>query len=79
GLTGEIGDFREAWADRFERILTKSSFGIAESLALIPAVRESELSRVLLLVDQFEELFRFANLRSESNLDVATAAERRDE
>jgi WD40 repeat protein len=78
-LSGDTGDHLEAWADRFERVLTKSSFGIAEALAQIPAARESELSRILLLVDQFEELFRFANLRSESNLDAATAAERRDE
>jgi WD40 repeat protein len=42
-------------------------------------MRASEVSRVLLLVDQFEELFRFANLRSDSNLDPHTAAERRDE
>ena len=79
GLTGETGDLLEAWADRFERVLTKSSFGIGEALALIPALRESEGSRVLLFVDQFEELFRFANLRSESSLDPVTAAERRDE
>ena len=77
-LTGETGDFLEAWADRLERVLADSSFGIAEALALIPAVRESK-GRVLLLVDQFEELFRFANLRSEVNLDAATAAEHRDE
>ena len=75
GLTGETGDLSEAWADRFERVLTKSSFGIGEALALIPALRESEGSRVLLFVDQFEELF----LWSEMNLDLVTATERRDE
>jgi hypothetical protein len=79
GLTRETGDLKEGWADRFERVLTKSSFGIGEALAQIPAVRESRASRVLLLVDQFEELFRFATLRSEGSLDSATAAERRDE
>jgi hypothetical protein len=79
GLTGETGDLSEAWADRFERVLTKSSFGIGEALALIPALREPEASRVLLFVDQFEELFRFANLGCERSLDSATAAERRDE
>ena len=77
GLTGETGDLLEAWADRFERVLTKSSFGIAEALTLIP--QQPEGSRVLLLVDQFEELFRFANLGSEGSLDPATLAERRDE
>jgi hypothetical protein len=79
GLTGETGDLLEAWADRFERALNKSSFGIGEALALIPALRESEGSRVLLFVDQFEELLRFANLAPKASLDVATAAERRDE
>jgi WD40 repeat protein/uncharacterized protein YjbI with pentapeptide repeats len=76
-LTSETGDLLQAWADRFERVLTKSSFGIAEVLRLIR--QRSEVGRVLLLVDQFEELFRFASLRSEGSLDPATFAERRDE
>jgi hypothetical protein len=76
-LTGECGDLLQALADRFERVLAKSSFGIAEALRLIP--QQSKVGRVLLLVDQFEELFRFAKLRSESSLDPATAAERWDE
>jgi hypothetical protein len=79
GLTAETGDLLEAWADRFERVLSKSSFGIGEALGFIPALRESAGSRVLLFVDQFEELFRFVNLGSERSLDPATAAERRDE
>jgi hypothetical protein len=77
GLAGQTGDSRdlsEAWADRFERVLTKSSFGIGQALALIPALREPEASRVLLFIDQFEELFQF-----ERSLDSTTAAERRDE
>ena len=78
-VTGETGDLLEAWADRFERVLTMSNFGMGETLADIPALREPEISGVLLLVDQFEELFRFANLGFESSLDAATAAERRDE
>jgi WD40 repeat protein len=78
-LMGESGDLSEAWADRFERILTKSSFGIGEALSQIPSLREAKAGRLLLLVDQFEELFRFANLRSEGILDAATATERRDE
>ncbi len=76
-LTGKTGDLLEAWADRFERVLSKSSSGIAEALKLIP--EQPEDSRILLLVDQFEELFRFAKLRSESSLDPAAAAERWDE
>jgi hypothetical protein len=79
GLRRETGDLSEAWADRFERVLAKSSFGIGEGLGLIPALGEREGSRVLLFVDQFEELFLFANLGSEHTLDPATAAERRDE
>ena len=75
-LTNKTGDLLQAWADRLERVLTKSSFGIAEALRLTP--HPSEVCRVL-LVDQFEELFRFANLRSEGSLDPATFAERRDE
>jgi WD40 repeat protein len=76
-LTGECGDLLQALADRFERVLAKSSFGIAEALRLIP--QQSKVGRVLLLVDQFEELFRFASLRFEDGLDPETAAERRDE
>jgi WD40 repeat protein len=76
-LTSETGDLLQAWADRFERVLTKSSFGISEVLRLIR--QRSEVDRVLLLVDQFEELFRFASLRSEGSHDPATFAERRDE
>jgi WD40 repeat protein len=78
-LSGDTGDHLEAWADRLERVLCKSSFGMAEALAQIPAARKSQHGRILLLVDQFEELFRFANVRSESDLDEETAAERRDE
>jgi hypothetical protein len=79
GAAGETGDLSDAYADRFELVLTKSCFGIGEALALIPGVRESESSRVVLFVDQFEELFRFANFGSKDRLDPATAAERLDE
>ena len=78
-LTGESGGLLPAWADRFERVLTRSSSGIAEALALLPALQETGGSRVLLFVDHFEELLRFANLESERSLDPATLAERRDE
>jgi hypothetical protein len=77
GLRGETGDLSEAWADRFERVLAKSNFGIGEALGLIPALQESEGSQVLLFVDQFEELFRFA--WPEINLDFVMASERREE
>jgi len=78
-LTGENGDLLQAWADRFERVLTKSSFGIGEALALIPALRQLDGSRALLFVDQFEELLRFAGNGAEMNFDLVTASERREE
>jgi len=78
-LTGENGDLLQAWADRFERVLTKSSFGIGEALALIPALRQLDGSRALLFVDQFEELLRFAGIGAEMNFDLVTASERREE
>jgi hypothetical protein len=78
GLTRNTGDLLDAWADRFELILSKSSFGIGEALAHIPAVRDDG-RRVLLFVDQFEELFQFADFWSKSKLDLVSAAERRDE
>jgi hypothetical protein len=78
-LTGESGDLSEAWADRLERLLSNSSFGIEEALASISAREVSAAGRVLLFVDQFEELFRFVDPRSQMSLDRVTAAERRDE
>jgi hypothetical protein len=78
-LTGENGDLLQAWADRFERVLTKSSFGIGEALALIPALRQLDGSRALLFVDQFEQLLRFAGNGAEMNFDLVTASERREE
>jgi hypothetical protein len=79
GLTGKTGDLLEAWADRFEVLLDKSSFGLGETLALIRTLRESEDNEVLLFVDQFEELFISANGACQDGLDLVTAAERRDE
>ena len=78
-LLGETGDLSEAWADRFERVLTKSSFGLGEALALISARRERKGSRVLLFVDQFEELLRFADARTKRKFGSAAATERREE
>ena len=78
-LTGETGDLAIAWTDRLERALDRSSLGIVDALALIPAFRDAKDNRLLLLVDQFEELFRFANLRSERELDAASAVERRND
>jgi energy-coupling factor transporter ATP-binding protein EcfA2 len=79
GLTGDVGDLLEAWTDRLERILDKSSFGIGEALASISSFRDYSWSHVLLFIDQFEELFRFAMPGSDVRLDSVTAAECRDE
>jgi hypothetical protein len=78
-LLGETGDLSEAWADRFERVLTKSSFGLGEALALISAQPERKGSRVLLFVDQFEELLQFADARIKRKFGSAAAIERREE
>jgi WD40 repeat protein len=75
-LDDEDPGLEEAWADRLELLLRRSSFGIAEGISLFPALKGEQL---FLLVDQFEELFRFADLRAERNHDSATAAEHRDE
>jgi WD40 repeat protein/energy-coupling factor transporter ATP-binding protein EcfA2 len=72
GVAGETVDLMEARADRFEQILVQSKFGIGEVLSDVSVVQASESNRVLLLVDQFEELFRFAKTAAE-RLDEATA------
>jgi WD40 repeat protein len=76
GLEERSPELAEAWADRLELLLRRSSFGIAEGVALF---RTAKGKRLLLLIDQFEELFRFADLRAERNHDSTTAAEHRDE
>ena len=76
-VASKTDDLLQARADRFERLLTSSSLGLVEVLKSIR--QQSEVGRVLLLVDQFEELFRFAKLRSESSLDQASVDERWDE
>jgi WD40 repeat protein len=75
-LSAKTSDLLQARADRFERVLTKSSVGLCEALKSIR--QQSEIGQVFLLVDQFEELFRFAKLRFEG-LDPTAAAERWDE
>ena len=79
-LRGPRDDLSEAWNERIEVCLRSSKFGIPEAISLFPeSVRSSHF---VIIVDQFEELFRFANLRSDSsgasiaasmNWDEATA------
>lgn len=66
----------QARIDRIEMLLHRSSFGLSEAIALLPHLRQKPL---LILVDQFEELFRFADLDAELNREPKTAAARRDE
>jgi WD40 repeat protein/energy-coupling factor transporter ATP-binding protein EcfA2 len=69
-------ELAEAWVDRIELLLRRSSFGVCEAIALFPS---TSTKRFLVLVDQFEEIFRFADLRAEGNHDFVTASQHRDE
>jgi hypothetical protein len=75
-LTGKAGNRLEASADRFELGLTRSSFGLVEALQSIPTLQKLEHGKVLLFVDQFEELF---SLGAKASLPPWAAAERGDE
>jgi WD40 repeat protein len=66
----------QARVDRIELILRQSSYGISEALEHLPALRDRPL---VVLVDQFEEIFRFADLRSQQSLYADSAQERRDD
>ena len=66
----------EAAADRIELRLLESSFGIRDSLDLLD---DKPRRQLVVLVDQFEEIFRFADLREQHSLDPLQAAEQRDE
>lgn len=66
----------EARTDRIELVLRESSFGISDALTLL---RDMEGSELIILVDQFEEVFRFADLRAHENRDPLQACEQRDE
>lgn len=56
----EAGDDRGIRRERIEFALRRSSFGLGEALGEIPNLSGKSL---LLVVDQFEELFRFAGNR----------------
>jgi WD40 repeat protein len=76
-LRGPKDDLTEAWNERIEVCLRASKFGIPEAISLFP---ESVRSRhFLIVVDQFEELFRFANLRSDPSGASIAVAMNRDE
>jgi tetratricopeptide (TPR) repeat protein len=74
-----IGDDPSMAAARQERLefdLRRSSFGIAEALAKIENLRGFSL---LLVVDQFEELFRYAKGGTADTHGALEAAQSRDE
>jgi hypothetical protein len=66
-----------ARAERIETTLRRSSLGLVQALGQFRSLHDETL--LLLLVDQFEELFRYANLRETTRCDAITQAERLDE
>ena len=73
GLDPKGRELSDAWRDRIEIMLRRSSFGICDSLSLLASACSK---RLLILIDQFEELFRFADLRAGDNLSEEDAAHR---
>jgi WD40 repeat protein len=73
---GAVDCLAQARVDRIELILRQSSYGISDALEHLPALRGR---RLVVLVDQFEEIFRFADLRSQQGIDADSAQERRDD
>src|SRR5262249_33749992 len=66
-----------AGRERIAYAFRHSSFGLVEAIA--DCCTDVENSTMLLLVDQFEELFRFSSLDRTANRDVAEEARRREE
>jgi WD40 repeat protein len=65
-----------ALTDRIELSLRDSTFGVRDSLQYVP---RSDEAGVVILIDQFEEIFRFADLRTQQTRDSVRASEQRDE
>jgi WD40 repeat protein/energy-coupling factor transporter ATP-binding protein EcfA2 len=76
-LKGSEEEFAEASKERVELCLRRSKFGIADGIALV--TQETQDVHFVLIVDQFEELFRFADLRSEPNNADVNSTINRDE
>jgi energy-coupling factor transporter ATP-binding protein EcfA2 len=72
---GDEGD-REIRHDRISHALKRSSFGLSEALDEIPGLEGTSL---LIVVDQFEELFRFAGPSAASGSEHVNDALWRDE
>ena len=76
-LRGIHDDLDDAWNERIELCLRGSKFGIPQAISLFPEPLRA--GRFMIIVDQFEELFRFANLRAELDGASAAASRHRDE
>ncbi len=70
-------ELSEAWNERIEVCLRNSKFGIPEAISLLPEAARS--GHIIIIVDQFEELFRFANLRTDFSSPSVEASLKRDE
>jgi WD40 repeat protein len=70
-------DLSQAWEERIRFCLRSSQFGVAEAISLFPAERRAE--RFLIVIDQFEELFRFAAVRDSQDRRSAGNARNRDD
>jgi hypothetical protein len=70
-------ELSEAWNERIEVCLRNSKFGIPEAISLLPET--ARRGHIIIIVDQFEELFRFANLRTDFSTPSVAASLKRDE
>jgi WD40 repeat protein len=66
----------EARADRIEILLRSSTYGLSEALSTVSV---PDNKRILILVDQFEEVFRFSDLRRRREIGALAHDECRDE
>ncbi|HVH76169.1 MAG TPA: WD40 repeat domain-containing protein [Stellaceae bacterium] len=65
----------EGRANRIEIALRESSFGVKAALAHVNIASP----KIAILIDQFEEIFRFADLRAQLTTDALRANEQREE
>ena len=71
-----VGDFSEARRERVELLLRRSNMGISDSWH---HMQWCNGRRLLIVVDQFEEIFRFAELRNSSARDNTYVLQKRNE
>jgi WD40 repeat protein len=76
-LRDSCDEMSDAWEERIAVCLRRSQFGIPEAISLFPAAERNQ--NFVIIVDQFEELFRFANLRTDAQNVSAAASLHRDE